>query len=447
MNPALLARIFRRRAELRSHDRWTRQQLEHHQAAALRELREFALARSHFYQRFHRSFENRPLQELPVLTKATLMEVFDELATAPDVRRSEVESHLTTMESTDRLHGRYFVAATSGSTGRRGFFVWDDREWATVMASYARSQDWAGVPAKLTRRMKMAVVSSKTPWHQSAVVGATAHSPFVPTLRLDSKEPVDKLDAELDAFGPEVLVGYASMMRLLADEQLGGRLHIAPKAIFSASEVLSGESRRRIEQAFGTVPYNVYAATETAGIASDCERHRMHLFEDLVITEIVDDRNRPVPPGQFGAKVLVTVLFSRTLPLIRYEMSDCPRPSAEVCACGRPFALIDGIEGRREDVLELSASDAGGTVSVHPNTFHDVLDLVPARGWQVVAEPSQLRVLMAGLPTEYDRAGLVQKLNAALRARGTSPRILVEDVHEIPRSALGKAPLIRRASA
>ena len=48
----------------------------------------------------------------------------------------------------------------------------------------------------------------------------------------------------------------------------------------------------------------------------------MHLFEDLVITEVVDADNRPVPPGQYGAKVLVTVLFSRTLPLIRYEMSD-----------------------------------------------------------------------------------------------------------------------------
>ncbi len=66
---------------------------------------------------------------------------------------------------------------------------------------------------KLTRRMKMAVVSSKTPWHQSAVVGATAHSPFVPTLRLDSKEPIGTLDAELNGFHPEVLVGYASMIR------------------------------------------------------------------------------------------------------------------------------------------------------------------------------------------------------------------------------------------
>jgi phenylacetate-CoA ligase len=35
----------------------------------------------------------------------------------------------------------------------------------------------------------------------------------------------------------------------------------------------------------------------------------MHLFEDLVMTEVVDEDNRPVPPGVYGTKVLVTALF------------------------------------------------------------------------------------------------------------------------------------------
>src|SRR5215208_2596300 len=61
----------------------------------------------------------------------------------------------------------------------------------------------------------------------------------------------------------------------------------------------------------GEKPFEVYAATEPARIASECEQHQgMHLFEDLVITEVVDENNKPVPPGIFGEKVLVTVLFS-----------------------------------------------------------------------------------------------------------------------------------------
>jgi phenylacetate-coenzyme A ligase PaaK-like adenylate-forming protein len=124
-----------------------------------------------------------------------------------------------------------------------------------------------------------------------------------------------------------------------------------------SSEVLTAESRLRIHRAFGVEPFNVYAATEPAGIAAEGERHRLHLFEDLVITEIVDDRSRPVPVGVVGAKVLVTVLFSRTQPLIRYEMSDTLILSDRNCDGGRGFALVDSIQGRIEEVLALPPPD------------------------------------------------------------------------------------------
>jgi len=55
----------------------------------------------------------------------------------------------------------------------------------------------------------------------------------------------------------------------------------------------------------------------------------MHLFEDLVLAEVVDANGRPVPPGVSGDRLLVTVLFSRTLPLIRYELTDRVRLATE----------------------------------------------------------------------------------------------------------------------
>lgn len=59
-----------------------------------------------------------------------------------------------------------------------------------------------------------------------------------------------------------------------------------------------------------------------------------------------------MPSGEYGAKVLVTVLFSRTMPLIRYEMSDSLQVGGgHDCACGRPYALITGIQGREQESL------------------------------------------------------------------------------------------------
>jgi phenylacetate-CoA ligase len=448
VNIPVVLRVLGRRHTLRQRDRWTPEQLQAHQARALRQLRDHAYAHSPFYQRFHAGRTDRPLHELPVLTKAMVMEHFDELVTDPAVTLFDVEAHLAALQGNERFHGRYWVAATSGTTGRRGIFLWDLDEWVQVLASYNRSLDWAGANAGLTRRLRMAVVSSTTPWHQSARVGATVRSPWVQTLRIDSGDPLEQTLQRLDRFQPQVLVAYASMLRLLAFEQVAGHLRIAPDLVFSASEVLTGETRRRIDQAWGTQPFDVYAATETAGIASECQFHTgLHLFEDLVVTEVVDGDNQPVPPGVPGEKILVTVLFGRTQPLIRYEMSDSITSSDRVrCPCGRPYPLIEGVQGRVEEALEFPAR-AGGQIRVQPAVFHSVMDAVPAEGWQLVQEPDRLAVLLAGAPDAFDDDGLAGRLRHELQSRGVvTPQLEVRRLRTIPRTALGKAPLIKKSS-
>jgi phenylacetate-coenzyme A ligase PaaK-like adenylate-forming protein len=154
----------------------------------------------------------------------------------------------------------------------------------------------------------------------------------VPTHRFDAGQRIDGLVESLNALQPAVLVAYASMIRGLADEQLRGHLRINPRGVNCSSEVLTQEARELATRAWGVPPFEVYAATETGLIAAECSAHRgMHLFEDLVVPEVVDTRDRPVPDGVTGDKLLVTVLFARTLPLIRYEMTDRVRISTRGC--------------------------------------------------------------------------------------------------------------------
>jgi phenylacetate-coenzyme A ligase PaaK-like adenylate-forming protein len=233
------------------------------------------------------------------------------------------------------------------------------------------------------------------------------------------------------------------MIHVLAAEQLAGRLRIRPRGVVSASEVLTVETRRRAEAAWGRAPFDTYVATETAGIASDCSHHRKHLYEDLVIVESVDEHHRPVPAGTVGASVLVTVLFSRTQPLIRYEMSDCVALSTDRCGCGIGFALLGHIEGRREEILELPAY-AGGTVAVHPNVFHHVLESIPAAAWQVIGRDDGIRVLLER-PLGLDAGSLERALARALARQGVvALPVHVETVEAIGRTAAGKAPLVKR---
>jgi putative adenylate-forming enzyme len=444
MNVQVIAKLPWLRHQFRQRDHWTRRQLDAHQAHALQVLRQHAYARSPFYRRFHKGLTDRPLQELPVLTKALLMEHFDEVVTDRAIRLHDVENYFAASGGKGQFLDRYWVNATSGSTGHRGLFLFNLTEWSTILASYARVYEWAGVRVGLTRRTRMALVSTTTPWHQSAQVGATVQSWWVPTLRLDATNSTESIVERLNIWQPETLVAYASMAHVLAKEQHAGRLRISPRAVFTASEVLTPEMRQGITEAWGRQPFNVYGATESATIAAECDQHKgLHLFEDLVITEVVDEHNRLVPPGVYGDKVLITVLFSRTQPLIRYEMSDRVRLGIAPCPCGRLSTLIDSIQGRIEDVLHFPAM-AGGQVAVHPNVFHDVLDLVPVSGWQIVQQLDGLKVLLSGVPKDFSDATLAEVLQRALAAQGALIQpVLVERVPAIPRGAAGKATLIK----
>ena len=438
----LVARVLWQRRRLRGRERWTPGQVHAHQQRASSELREYATALSPFYRRFHRGLERAPLAELPPLSKSTLMDAFDEVVTDRALRLADLQAYLAA-ESAGERFGRYWVAATSGSSGRRSIIPTDTGEWATVIASYARASEWAGVRAGLRHRTRMAVVSSMTTWHQSSRVATSVRSPLVDSVRLDAATPLPDLVDRLNGLRPEVLIGYASMIRMLAEEQLAGNLRITPRAVNSASEVLSAASRDLATRAWGVRPFDVYAATETGGIAAECAHHTgLHLFEDLVVAEPVDDDHAPVPAGTTGARLLVTVLSSRTLPLIRYELTDRVRESAERCPCGRPFRLLAGIEGRTDDVLDLPAAE-GGTVAVHPVVFHQVLDLVDAAGWQVRQDDDGVTVLIASPGTAVDATGLQAQVTAALRHAGTAVlAVRVRTVDAIPAGAAGKRPLV-----
>jgi phenylacetate-coenzyme A ligase PaaK-like adenylate-forming protein len=149
-----------------------------------------------------------------------------------------------------------------------------------------------------------------------------------------------------------------------------------------------------------------------------------------------------VPPGRPGNRLLVTVLFSRTIPLIRYEMTDRVRLATQPCPCGLPFRLLESIEGRTDDVLVLPAT-GGGTVRIHPMVLHQVLDLLDAVGWQVRQQEHQLQVLVAAPGPAFDARRTKRAVRAALTAAGALPPPLgVVVVDAIPAGAAGKRPLV-----
>ena len=437
-------RVLWKRHALEGACRWTRSELERRQERRFVALRRFALERSPFYRRFHRGLEHQPLDSLPVLTKAVMMENFDDLVTDRAVRLTDAEAFLRGNPGGELFRQRYVVLSTSGSTGRRGVFLFDSREWLTALAMITRPMAWAGLTGGLRKPPRSAMIASTAPWHYSTRISASLSSRLLPALRLDAAEPLATIVHRLNEWQPEVLAVYPSVLKQLADEQIAGRLQIRLRSVATSAEVLPEETRRRVHRAWGLRVFDTYGATEYAPIAAECAYGRKHLFEDGAIIEVVDDRGQPVPAGARGDRLLLTIFDRRTQPLIRYEISDMVRPLDGECACGRKFRLIESIEGRVEDVLYFPRRDGRlEPVSAHPNLFHQILETVPATGWQVQQEEDGLSVSLAGLQDHSVCEPLVVSLRQILEMQGAAiGAIRVRAVDVLERGATGKAPLI-----
>ena len=101
------------------------------------------------------------------------------------------------------------------------------------------------------------------------------------------------------------------MLGLLAQEQLHGRLAIEPRVALATSEVLTDETVRRIEDAWGAPPLNVYAATEAPG-SRGVARPRRHarLRRSRSSSRSSTTTAGRCPRATPGTKVLLTSLVT-----------------------------------------------------------------------------------------------------------------------------------------
>jgi phenylacetate-CoA ligase len=167
----------------------------------------------------------------------------------------------------------------------------------------------------------------------------------------------------------------------------------------------------------------------------------LHVPEDLLVLEVVDENDRPVPAGVAGHKLLVTTLFNRTLPFIRYELSDLVTVADAPCPCGRPHLRLASVQGRREDVLSLPGRN-GGRVSVHALQLRAPLLRMPdVRQFQVSPRPAGLlvRLVLRDGPAAGELLRSARRvIEAQLDQVGAAVEgLTIETVAEIGRAGTG----------
>jgi len=417
---------------------WPTERLAAHRQAQLRELLRVAVGRSPWHRRrlSHvdpATFTEAELDQVPVMTKDDLMGHFDGIVTDPRLRLDVVESHLEALAGDAYLLDRYHVVASAGSSGRRGVFVFGWQAWALRWLSNFRPVLRACAPVEGSP-VVVGLVAAEDPAHGTSALSRTFSNSTLRMLRFPVTRPLAEIVSGLNRAQPDVLIGYPSSLLPLTHEARAGRLRVRPRLVAATGEPLAPEIRVALEDTWGVPVGNCWSTSEAGGLAWSClAGSGMHLSDDLVVVEPVDEDGRPVPAGTSAAKVYLTVLYNPTLPLIRYELTDQVTVLDGRCPCGSAHRRIDDVQGRFEDGFVY------GRLRVSPLAFSSPLTRRrQVIEYQVRQTPRGAAVAVRCLGP-VDCAALGEEMAANLARLGLAdPLVTVVPVDRLDRPRTGK---------
>lgn len=111
-----------------------------------------------------------------------------------------------------------------------------------------------------------------------------------------------------------------------------------------------GERLKRVTKSWGLELYETTSLGDVCGATMCKHRAGFHAYEDLAYIETVDPITRePQADGAIG-ELVVTTLYDRLTPLVRYATGDLVQIDRSPCACGRNHARFH-LLGRATDQI------------------------------------------------------------------------------------------------
>lgn len=274
-------------------------------------------------------------EDFPVITKSDVMDNFDRIVTCSDIDKAGISEFLSTSQDYAQLYrNKYHVLHTSGSSGEIGYFVFSEEDWTRGCTQLFRAHDVS------LRKLKFAFFGVTT-GHFAGISMAAAGEILAGRRNYDFKPydvhtPLDSVIDGLNAYQPDYLIGYTSGLKLLAEQQIKGKLKLTLINVDSAAEPLTLADRQLLESAFQAPVLNFYASTEflVMGVGKS-DYQGLILFEDDLIYELHEDHS------------CITSLFNYTMPLIRYRMDDVLTPTSGPSPIP-PYRQIEEVIGRME---------------------------------------------------------------------------------------------------
>jgi phenylacetate-CoA ligase len=186
---------------------------------------------------------------------------------------------------------------------------------------------------------------------------------------------------------------------------------------------------KKITESWNIGLYSTYASTEMQTAFTECSQGMgAHHQPELLIVELLDENNQPVPPGQPG-EVTITTLEVEGMPLLRYKTGDICMAYQEPCGCGRTSLRLSPVIGRKKQMIKFK-----GTTLFAPALFDLLIGMEEIRDFIAEVYTNEIgtdEVLLHILPVHQSEE-TDHKIRAYLQAKlRVSPHIKYHSAEDL----------------
>jgi phenylacetate-CoA ligase len=302
-----------------------------------RAIVEYHLQHNEHYREFFGSDEFKSWEEVPVMQKKDLQRPLDQRLSKPFSKAT------------------CYVGKTSGSSGHPFIFAKDrfchaltwaefiDRyQWIDIDLNTSLQARFYGIPLDFYGNM-MERFKDRVSLRRRFNVFDLSEKKMLAFLERFRKSPFDYVNGYTSAI---VLFAKYLQKKGLVLKQLCPTLKIC----IVTSEKLFDKDKKLIETSFGVPVVNEYGASEVGLIAFENADGEWIVNSESLFIEILDENGKVLPNGEEG-RIVITSLYNKAHPMIRYDIGDTGT-LMQGSTLKRP--ILKKLTGRTNDVAKLA---------------------------------------------------------------------------------------------
>lgn len=296
----------------------------------------FHLEHTPFYNTLCQGIDTKDWSALPVLTKANLQQ--------------PLANRLSDKYTAKTVHKH----KTSGSSGTPFEFAKDNFAHAMTWVTFMQRYSWFNIDLNTSKQARFYGIPLDTNGYYKERLKDWLGNRFRFSVFDLSDAALNKVLHKFKRTKFNYINGYTSAIVQFA--KFLKRNNIVLKDVcptltvcIVTSEMLFEDDKKLLEIQFNIPIVNEYGAAELGLIAFEDQDDNWIVNTNHLYVEILDNNNQPVPYGQPG-KIVVTDLYNRAHPFIRYELGDLGQLSIK-STLQRP--ILDALTGRTSDFITL----------------------------------------------------------------------------------------------